>query len=306
MPSIYLSSGDYAAWGCPAATADQITRAGTYIDTYLQRPEGLAWKPDAAGAPAYMAALTPSGSYTLGGAISPGRNVTVGFPAAYVPGMADLIGEVVVLDRDDSTKVEACAIVGVNAQAGTVTLDRVLFAHAAGATAETGLTIVEERALPAKRSLTRASRFPMVRLIAGVGRYGYGRRTEQTAGLYNDVNLLATVQSFGGPPMWVPFDVSQASISVATGEIWVPAGQLLAYYSEVRIRYVAGFATTAVPDAIKLAVSRLVNKFAQFGDVDPMFKSVQAGGTKLELWAQSWFDDDLKAQLEPYRVKLAY
>lgn len=307
MPSIYLQPGDYAAWGVPEANSSQVQRASTLVDAYLERPEGLIYATDAAGAPAYMAALAPAsalGAWTIGGAISPGRNVVVPFQAATL-GLPDLIGEVLVLDRDDADRCEAVAITGMDQQAGTVTLDRVAFPHSSGTTAETGLCIVEERSMPSKRSVTRASRSPIARLIAGVGRCSYGRRSDQVAGAFADVNLLSMGAAFG-PPAWLPFDVTQASISVATNEIWVPASIMAAYYSEVRIRYVAGFPAGAVPNVVKKATADIVGKFANFSDADPMFKIVQAGGTRLERWTESNLDTDTKALLEPFRLKLLF
>jgi hypothetical protein len=307
MPSAYLASGDLATYGVTGATDAQIAQASTIVDGYLERPEGLVWMPDSSGLPAYMAALTPSFSTTLSAGISPGSNVVVPIPAA-AAGMADWIGEALVLDRVDSNKCEACAVVGVDNQNGTITLGSVAKAHGSGATVEAGLQIVEERALASKRSLTRVSRSPVVRVLAGVGRYSYGRRSDQVAGLYNDTNLLAAIQTFGGPPQWIPFDVRQAAVSVATGEIWVPAGLLLAYYSEVRLRYVAGYSATAIPPAIKRATANIVTTLMNFSyaDANPAFKIVQAGGTKLERWSDSMMDADTKSLLEPFRLKLNF
>lgn len=303
MPSAYLVGGDLAAYGVPTATTQQVQQASTIIDAYLERPEGMVWTPDALGNPAYMAAMAPGLSFTASGAVSPGQNVSVAVTGPLA--VPDLIGEVLILDRAQPNLVEAVVVIGVTP--GHLTLQSVSQAHASGAMLEAGMVLLEERALPAKRSVTRLSKGPIARLISGVGRYAYGRRSDQVAGLYNDANLLAAVQTFGGPPQWIPFDVTQASVSVNTGEVWAPAGLLLAYYSDVRLRYVAGFSQAALPSVIKQACANIVNKIQTFGpEADAAFKVVQAGGTKLERFSDSILDTDTKNALEPFKPKLLF
>lgn len=305
MPSAYLTVAEAPSYGLSGATDALIQAASSIVDSYLQRPEGLAWAADATGLPAYMVGAVPTMSFTASAPIAAGTRVTIPFAGAG-HALPDLVGDVAILDRADPAKCEAVAIIGVDQQARTILLDRVNFAHDTGATMEFGLVLTEERPLPAKRSVTRVSRSPIARLIAGSGRYSYGRRSDQVAGLYNDMNLLAAVQTFGGPPMWVPFDVTSAAISTATNEVWVPAGQLLAYYSEVRLRYVAGFPAAAVPEVVKRATANIVRKNQEFGDSDPMFKITQAGGTKLERWTDSIVDSDTKRLLQPYELRMTF
>jgi hypothetical protein len=305
MPSEYLTAEDCADYGAAGATPQQIQQASTLIDAYLERPEGLAWADDASGLPCYMPALTPSLALKLQAAIAPGRDVVVASPLASA-GLSDLVGEVFVLDRTDTSLCEAVVVSAVDTMRGTLTLRTVVNSHSAGATMEAGLQILEERALASKRSVSRLTRWPIVRILSGLGRYSYGRRSDQVAGLYNDQNLLAALQTFGGPPQWVPWDVTQASVSVATGEIWVPAGMLLAYYSEIRVRYVAGFPSTSIPSVVKQATANMIATLQRFGDVSPAFKIAQAGDTRLERWAQSNMDGDTRNLLEPYRLKLHF
>lgn len=304
MGSAYLTPSSVELLGMPTATDAQIAQASAIVDSYLQRPEGLVWAPDAAGLPAYMPGLTPTMTFAATVPIAAGAKITIPFPSASA--LPDLIGDVIVLDRADPAKVEAVAILGSDQQAKTITIGPVAFAHATGATMEFGLVLTEERPLPAKRSVTRVSRSPIARLISGAGRYSYGRRSDQIAGLYSDINLLAAVQTFGGPPQWWAFDVSATSISVATNEVWVPAGQLLAYYSEVRLRYVAGYPAAALPNVIKQATAKIVGKIQEFGDADPSFKVVQAGGTKLERWSDTIIDADTKRLLQPFELRMNF
>lgn len=305
MPSAYLDPSEYAAYGVPDASLSDVYSASTQIDAYLKRPEGLLWAPDATGLPAYMAGMNPSATYPLPVAITPGVNVKIAFPAVSA-GMADLIGEVFVIDRANLLLCEAVTVIGTDTQLGTITLSRVRFAHDQGAPMDAGMQILEERELPAKRSIARVSRPQIVRLLSGLGRYSYGRRSDQVSGIFGDINLLAAIQTFGGSPAWMPFDAGNTSISAATNEVWIPAGQLIAYFSEVRLRYVAGFAASAVPEGIKRATAAIIGFAANYPDVPGSFKTFQAGGTKIERFSDSVFDADTRSQLEPYRLKLFF
>jgi hypothetical protein len=181
MPSVYLQPSEYATYGLESTvTASDIVNASAVVDSYIQRPEGLVWAPDSRGLPCYMAALQPSFSATLPVALTAGQLATFAFPLAGT-GTSSLIGEVLIVDRSDNTKVEALVITGTNAQAGTITVAAPANAHGIGATLEMGLVVVEERPLAAKRSQTRVSRTPVMRLLSGVGRYAYGRRSDQVA-----------------------------------------------------------------------------------------------------------------------------
>ncbi|MBV9528250.1 hypothetical protein [Sphingomonas sp.] len=272
------------------------------LDAYLGRPEGLVWSPDWTGLPAYMAGLSPTLSFTLPSTIVAGQNITINFPAA-AAGLADLIGEVFILDRTNAQLCEAVTVSAVDTVNGRITFQKVAQSHAQGATMEAGLVIAEERPLAPRRSLTRAMRAPLVRLLSGIGRYSYGRRSQDNLAPFADLNLLATMQVIGGPPVWTPFDVTQASISVTTGEIWIPVGLLLAYYSDVRIRYVAGYSAAGLPPAVKQACATLLATLGS-GNYDPAFKVQQAGGTRLERWADSLFDPDTKAMLDGLKPRV--
>lgn len=307
MPSLYLQSGDYAAYGLDSSTTSaQVQTASAVVDSYLKRTEGLVWTADGQGLPCYMAALNPSFSTTLPVALTAGVAATIAFPLAS-HGASSLIGDVLVVDRETPNLTEALPITAVDPIAGTITLAASVFNHSSEAPLEQGLVIMEERAIAPKRSQTRVSTWPVARLLSGCGRYSYGRRSEQVAGLSSDVNLLAVLQTFGGPPMWVPFDIRQADMSAATGEIWVPAGMLLAYYTEVRLRYIAGYPAGGLPAAIKQATANIVRTMAAGSDyAPPNFKVAQAGGSKFERFSDSQLDTDTRDLLEPYSQKLFF
>lgn len=306
MPSAYLTNDELAAYGLPDTTsAADIARASASVDAYLKRVEGLVWAPDCNGLPCYMAALEPSYTSALPIALTAGQAATITFPRA-AAGMSSILGEVLIVDRASANLVEALTITAFNAQTGTITLSAPTKNHAQGAMLDMGMVISEERAVAAKRSVTRVTQFPVARLLSGVGRYSYGRRSDQVAGLYNDVNLLAAVQTFGGPPQWMPFDIRSADLRADTGQVWVPAGMLLALYSDVCLRYVAGYPAAGVPAAIKQATANIINNSASGDYAPPNFKVAQAGGSKFERFSDSQLDSDTRGLLEPFRKKLFF
>ncbi|CAE6838381.1 hypothetical protein [Paraburkholderia nemoris] len=299
MPSSYLTSGDYATYGLPAGTtAAQVTTASTLIDLYLKRPEGLVWVPDGTGAPGWMAALTPTQSFTLGAAIAPGNNVVV----PLVGGVASLlVGDVIILDRASNTIGEPVAIVSISGQ--NVTLQNVVFAHANGATADKGMTIKQHKFMPDGRPVTNLAFTPVARLIAGQGRYGYGRRGASSRYQVDEFNLLASLSHFGGPPVWEFFPIINTGVDFETGMVWVPAGVMLAYYSEINLWYVAGYPASGLPPAIKAACANIIQAQAAVPQLGAT-KMYKAGDTALERFAATNIDDDTKALLAPYRAKL--
>lgn len=303
MGSLYLQSGEYAAYGLAGSTAASgVSAASALIDAYLQRPEGLVWSPDGNGWPCYMAAPAATFSLTATGSIAPGQAVVVSVTGGMVS--PDLVGEVLVLDRTSPSATEACVIAAVGA--GSVTLTSVTFAHSSGAVLEAGLTILEERALPANRAVTRVSRSPVARMIAVQGRYGYGRRSQQQAGVFAEPSILASVQAFGGPPVWYPVNVADVSVSSASGEVWIPPGALVANFSDARLRYVAGYPLAGLPSAVKSACASLVAQIQAAPDLGGSIKSVQAGGTKMERFADSLLDAQTRALLGPFQARAFY
>jgi hypothetical protein len=306
MPSAYLQGNDSAAFGVGSATPAQITQASVLIDAYLRRPAGLLWKPDANGNPAYMTSMSPELTFTSVGAFGPGNGLQV-----QVTGPTQMIqvGDCVVLDRANISLMETVQVTGISGQIltlGTTAANApqgVQFAHSAGCTIETGLVITEQRYLPKQRSTVLLTNTPVLRVIGGTGRYAYGRRGD--AGAYNtdNYNLLASINKFGGPPAWEIWPANTAAgIDARTGQLWIPAGIMLVYYSEVKVRYVAGFQYASLPDEIKLACAQLVTAIANDPGVGN-FGALQAGDTKIERFAASNLSDDVKAMLGPWRAR---
>jgi hypothetical protein len=298
MPSAYLQPGDYAAYGVASTTtAAQVRAASALVDGFLDRPEGVVYLPDYAGLPCYMAAPAPSISFKGQGAVALGSNVVV--PIGGNINLSDSIGEVVILDKANTSAVEACVLIA--AASGSITLARVAQSHPDQCTLDFGLAIMDERALPSKRNIARVAARPIRRLLSGAGRFGYGRRSDQFAGAFTDASLLEMLQPFGGPPAWTPFDPTQASISPVTNEVWVPASLYLASYSDVRLWYVAGFTLSALPSLIKSATALAVNGAAQFPEITGNIKTVKAGDTAIARFSDSVLDADTRSQLASYK-----
>jgi hypothetical protein len=191
MPSVYLDSSEYDAFGLTSTVTDgQVMRASALIDAYLKRPLGLAYLMDRDGVPCAMQGGSPRMTYTLG-ALSPGSNVTVAITPANAT--QDLIGEVLIVEVD-SVNIEALVVTAVPS-AGQLTFKAVKYSHANGTRASLGFVITEEKSLPGRRSVVRSMQHPFVTMLSCLGRYGYGRRSDQAAGTWGDVNLLAMVQS---------------------------------------------------------------------------------------------------------------
>jgi len=214
-----------------------------------------------------------------------------------------MVGDVLILDRGSPDFQEAVVVQSTSGN-NQITFAQVQFPHAANVKVDVGCVINEERSVPSQRSIARYSRFPCVGILSLLGRYTYGRRSDQAmAGQVP--NLLSSVRAFGGPPPWIPIPVSQISWSDATGEIWLPAGILAAYYSDVRIRYVAGYVET--PDTIVRATSMVARNIVSSGALGGgAIKLLQAGGSRIERFSSSFLDNDIRGLLEPFKIRSLY
>lgn len=307
MPSKYIGVQEAPTWGLTEADTNSIVQASALIDAYLKRPEGLVWAPDSQGNPCYMAAALPRFTFALTAAIEPGSNIPVSLSG---PVNQLTVGDVLVLDQATATSSsqlqEACVIASTGPPGAiAITLQTVLNAHQSGAQAFSGLVIEEQRSMPASRPITRGSRTPLVNLLSGIGRYGYGRRGDGSNYNMEQFNLLAALSKFGGPPVWELWQADpNYSWDVETGQIWVPAGIMLAYYSEVKFRYVAGFPESAIPAPVKMACAELIAAMKaqpKMGNV----KSMRAGDTSIALFTASLLNEDTRRALSPY-VARAY
>lgn len=309
MPaSAYLQSGDLANYGVPTATAAQIAQASVLIDAYLRRPSGLLYTADSNGNPCFMSALDPEFTLTASASFGPGNGIQV--PVAG-PLAALQIGDCVVLDRATPSLTEVVQVTSIDITNGKVTLgstaanvpNGVQFAHNSGCNLETGLVVTERKYLPKNRSEVTLGYTPVMRVIGGTGRYGYGRRGEAGATNTDNFNLLASLNKFGGPPAWEIWPAnSAAGIEPYTGQLWVPAGIMLAYYSEIRVRYVAGYLYSNLPSDVKLACAQIIVALQQNPQIGNV-KNLKSGDTAIEQFSASVLSDDVKAMLQPFRAR---
>jgi hypothetical protein len=123
-------------------------------------------------------------------------------------------------------------------------------------------------------------------------------------GNYSEFNLLAILQQFGGPPAFVPLDVLQIGVNPISGELWIPAGLLLAYYSTVRLHYLAGWQQAYLPYDIKQACANLVAGLANPLLGNAALKAVSMVGISIQRFAPTVIDDDTKRILNQYKSRL--
>jgi hypothetical protein len=326
--SQYIQPNEYPLYGLPNTTTTiQVKQASALIDGWLRRPEGLVYGVDYTGQqPAFMVGLSPTFSFTSAGAItsapvlpapSTSGQVQLAGPGAGFVATQEMIGQPVVLDRANPNLCEVCVVAAINNVSGSsgpaiFTLQSfnqpnltTVNNHAAGCTIEFGLSIMEERTMPEKRSLTRTMRPPLA-ILAGMGRYGYGTRLDQIKGLYSEFNLLATISEFGGPPQWIPFPAAQSETSQVTHEIWLPAGLLLSYFTEMRLYYVSGFTQTNLPMAVKQACAQIVTAFAFNTSIgmSANFTQLAVGTSSTKRDIASVLDPDTLEMLRQYRAKI--
>jgi hypothetical protein len=298
MPSAYLQPSEYAAYGVPNATAAQVTQASALIDGYLSRNEGLIWQPDANGNPCYMSAMTPVTTLTATGGIAPGQNVNVTVTGGVQVAQP---GFVAILDRGTPSLTEACIVNSITGN--VVQLVNVQFSHSPGCLLEFGMVIFEEREMPTGRPLTVVSKTPVQMVLAGQGRYGYPRRGNSGVYAVNEYNLMAAITKFGGPPIWEIFNQTLVSINPNTGELWAPAGILLAYYTTIRYSYIAGYQYASLPSQIKQACANIITAI-NFLPMNGAIAMQRAGDTQIQRFAATYLDEDTKALLNPYCARL--
>lgn len=298
MVSTYLQSSDYANYGVPNATSAQVTQASVLIDAYLQRPEGLIYVNGGNGLPCYMQSKTADMTMTVSGSITAGTNVIV--TVTGVTPKNSFVGQVVILDRLNTNVTEAVVIAAVNGN--NVTLSSVQFNHSPDALIEFDLVITEQRQMPQGRPLVQLFKIPAVNILGGQGRYGYGRRNSSDNMVVNEYNLLAAVSQYGGPPVWETFNPANADVDPLTGELWAPSGILLAYYTEIKIYYIAGYTYSTLPSVIKLACANIINAATQ-SPVNANFKSMRAGDTELVRFGPTLIDKDTQDMLKPFAAR---
>lgn len=304
MPSQYIiGDSDKALYGIPNATDNQIIAASIIIDGYLKRPEGLVWVPDAKGNPCYMKGLTSPLKLTTTQAISPGQNVNVNVtgPVLTISTGSSQCGLVAIIDRENDDRREAVIVNAINTNNTTITLTNVQFAHDVGSVLEFYLVIYEERQMPKARPITNVSRTPALIMLAAQGRYGFSRRGNAYYQTY-EYNLLSAASQFGGPPIWEMIDQTLIGVDPTTGMVWSPSGIFLAYFTEIRFSYIAGWTYESLPSAVKMACASIVKADTSI-PMNGAIRSYRAGDTAIDRFSATYLTDDVKLMLEPFRAR---
>jgi hypothetical protein len=297
MPSEYLIGTDLAFYGVPLIQRPTIIRASAMIDTFLRRPFGCVWVEDWAGMPAYMAAANPFRSMTCQANIAPGLSVVVPLPGTTWDD--SVLGQTVIMDRLTNGPTEVCWVSAYSP--GQIVLSQVMQPHAGPVKLDFGMGIMEQIELPDRRSTVMLAQWPIQRVVSGLGRYGYGRRSNQESGYFDDVNLLAALSTFGGAPIWEAFDILSSSYNSRTGEYWVPSSLLLSYFTEVKIRYIGGWSADGLPSDIKVACATIATAMdaAALGALTRRFDS---GKTDIQRFTDSVMDADTRRMLRQYQA----
>jgi len=290
----YLHNDELLLYGVSDATPPQILSATRLVNNYIGKPEGLMWRPDANGMPAFMASLSPTRSYNAP-SIAPGSNVTVTVPNAQFG--TQHIGDVVVIDRLTPTATEACLITA--ASGNTLTLASVQFAHTAP-TIEFGLTLKEERPIPKGMPVVFASRRPIAHVFSMFVRAGIPKLPRQISDSpYAYDSLVFSSLNLG---LWTQVDLANVDINAEIGAIQVyPSYLPLSYPMLSRISYVAGWSDQSLPVDIKQAVANIIRSVIDV-ELPSNIKLAKSGDATLESFSPSIIDPDTKALLQPYRA----
>jgi hypothetical protein len=295
----YLQAPDLTTFNVADASAAQIAAACHILDGILGKPEGLLWSPDGNDAPAFMTNMSPTRSFKLSAAISPGQGISVSLSGAQFNNSS--LGDVVVLDRSTADIAEACVITAVSGN--TITLQNVQFNHAPQATVDFGLTLLEE--LPLRRGMPfiRAKRFPIAQLLAAFARYGFSQPpvqiTDMPVGFA--AQLLAQEMGTVAPHAWGQIDISQWDINYATGAITIFPYNLAGTNVDIRLRYVAGWSIDNLPDGIKQAVANITRAIIN-SPYGSNIKTLKSGDGMMEWFKPGMIDVDTAALIQPYRT----
>jgi hypothetical protein len=134
------------------------------------------------------------------------------------------------------------------------------------------------------------------------GRYSYGRKS--AASIFPDsqyaANILQVAAFFGGPPQFVAIDVSLTDYYDKVGEVWAPAGLMMASYTEILIMYNSGYDPRNMPKGIKFATAALVKNFiARAGGITSV-QSYSAGKVHTQ-FTPDLVDPTVEKWLAPFR-----
>jgi hypothetical protein len=156
-----------------------------------------------------------------------------------------------------------------------------------------------ELSIPSDRNEVVLHYRPVIKLLDAAGRYGYGRRDRRQMNVIN-VDYLAVMAVTGNPPQFNAIDVAQIDVDPATGICWLPAGLFLVSYSQVRLKWLAGFVD--MPARVKMAMMLLINSICAKGEGDRTQYSV--GKVSRTFATASYFTQDIERALAPFVVEV--
>jgi hypothetical protein len=138
------------------------------------------------------------------------------------------------------------------------------------------------------------------------GRYSYGRKS--AASVFPDsqyaANILQVAAFFGGPPQFVALDVTLTDYYDLIGEVWVPAGLMMASYTEVIAIYNSGYDPLNLPKGIKHGCAAVVKNFiARAGGITSV-QSYSAGKVHTQM-TPDLIDPTVKKWLAPFQKVIA-
>ena len=156
----------------------------------------------------------------------------------------------------------------------------------------------ERLRLTAGSQSVRLSYLPFAALTGIRVRYGRPRRGEYdgiTTAWGADI-LMQAAWAFSIPGSWSTFDISNADVNTATGEVTFPANLLGVAYNEVEVTYTAGFATA--PPSIKAACAQVVRNAQATPALN--VKGSRVDTLQMQYFSSSLIDANVQKLLAPY------
>lgn len=158
-------------------------------------------------------------------------------------------------------------------------------------------TYEERLSLASDRMTGVLSNRPVVDILSASGRYGYTRRDRRMHSYWN-YDYIAAIAVLGSPAGWVDIDINQIEFYDATGEFWLPTGALLQQYTQVQIKYRAGY--TEIPARLKSALINVINNVCNRGASNRNQFGIGRSSQKFESGTRAYVDEATLSMLEPY------
>ena len=153
--------------------------------------------------------------------------------------------------------------------------------------------------IPLDRQEMRVPVTPVITILEAAGRYGHQRRDRQGWNTFQYGLSPILALNAAARPQWTAIDVHTIELSYAEGVLFLPWSSLLAPYSYVRIKYLAGLID--IPHRVKAAIVEIANTMGAMG----VSNRVRYGVGRLNrTFANSSFITPMAAQmLAPFVVQ---